>query len=721
MCCPLHPAASRGLKNENTLRWLLPLLVVVANLFVVALVAYSLYESRQLQEQRALVQTQNLATILEQNLTEKLRTIDLALRSGRDEFERQQTAGRVDAAALDTFLSRLQARLPELDGLRITDAEGMIRYGQGINRQQLANLGDRDYFLCTRDGDKTRRCIGQPVISRVTGNWITALAYRLEDRQGHFAGMVYATVRIAELTRLFSELEMGAHGSLILRDSQARLITRYPQVSGAAGEVGNAKVSPEFRALLGSGQAAGNYKASNTSDGIARIHTFHRLSTADWIVVAGLAEDEYLANWREQRDRYIAVALGFLVASLFAMRLIADYWRQQIESAEQLRRARDAADAANQAKSQFLAVMSHELRTPLNGVLGMAQILMMPDISEQERIDYAETIKHSGLGLQTLLNDILDLSKIEAGRMELQVTDFQPEQLLHECSQLFAEAAGKKGLTITVDSGPLHFSSYRGDPLRLRQILINLVNNAVKFTEQGGIRLQVSNAAECAGLCFSVSDSGIGIPPDKQAALFQPFSQVDDSFTRRYGGTGLGLAISRNLLQLMGGEIRLDSEPGRGTCFTFTLPAAPGSTAASRAPAAAPPPPSTAPAQPPAAILLVDDNRINRKVVRTLLEKHGYTVNEAEDGEQALTSLAAGHFSLVLMDCQMPVMDGYDATRALRQREAEAGLPRLPVIALTAAAFENDREQCAAAGMDDFLSKPVVSEQLLAAIRRWQQ
>ncbi|WP_371322931.1 ATP-binding protein [Dechloromonas sp. ZY10] len=709
------------MKNENTLRWLLPLLVVVANLFVIALVAYSLFESRQLQEQRALVQTQNLATILEQNLTEKLRSIDLALRSGRDEFERQQAAGGIDPAALDTYLSRLQARLPELDGLRITDAAGNIRYGQGVNQHTLANLADRDYFRCTRDGDKARRCLGQPVISRVTGKWITALAYRLEDRRGNFGGMVYATIRIAELTRLFAELEMGRHGSLILRDHQARLITRYPEAAGPAGEVGNAKVSPEFRSLLGSGQQAGSYKASNTSDGIARIHTFHRLSSADWIVVAGLAEDEYLASWRDQRDRYIAVALIFLAASLFAMRLLGDYWRQQIENAEQLRRARDAADAANRAKSQFLAVMSHELRTPLNGVLGMAQILMMPDITDQERIDYAQTINHSGLSLQTLLNDILDLSKIEAGRMELQVADFHPEQLLHESAQLFADAAGKKGLSITVDIGSLHFSSYRGDPLRLRQILINLVNNAVKFTEQGGIRLQVCDAPAGNGLRFSVCDSGIGIPPDKQAALFQPFSQVDDSFTRRYGGTGLGLAISRNLLQLMGGEIELDSEPGRGTCFTFTLPAPPGNASADLSPVSSAPPASEAPSPPPAAILLVDDNRVNRKVVRTLLEKHGFAVSEAEDGEQALAQLATGPFSLVLMDCQMPVMDGYSATRALRQREATEHLPHLPVIALTAAAFENDREQCAAAGMDDFLSKPVVAEQLFAAIKRWQR
>ena len=709
------------MKNENTLRWLLPLLVAVANLFVGSLVAYSLYESHQLQAQRALVQTQNLATILEQNLTEKLRSIDLALRSGRDEFERQQAApAGIDGDQLDRFLTRLQERLPELDGLRMTDADGLIRYGQGIHRPTAARLADRDYFACVRDGDKTRRCIGQPVKSRVTGNWIAALSYRLEDRRGQFAGMIYATIRIAELTRLFSELEMGAHGSLILRDSQARLLTRYPEIAGPAGEVGNAKVSPEFRAALASGRSSGSYVAAQTSDDVTRTYTYKRLPEVDWIVVAGLAEDEYLAPWYEQRDRYIAFALLFLAASLFAVRMVYDYWQQQIKAAEALRQARDTADAANRAKSQFLAVMSHELRTPLNGVLGMAQILMMADITEAERIDYARTINHSGQSLQTLLNDILDLSKIEAGRMELQVADFAPEQLLQETARLFAEAAGKKGLTITVDRPQLPFSSYRSDPLRLRQILINLVNNAVKFTEHGEIRLQVAHDEMLGVLRFRVSDSGIGIPPEKQAELFQPFSQVDDSFTRRYGGTGLGLAISRNLLQLMGGDIAVASQPGHGASFTFTLPAQAGTAAVPSETAIEVAPASAAAAAAADCILLVDDNKINRKVVRTLLDKRGFRVREAEDGAQALALLAEGGFSLVLMDCQMPVMDGYTATRLLRQREAELRQPRLPVIALTAAAFKNDREHCAAAGMDDFLSKPVVVEQLLAAIERWQ-
>ena len=697
---------------------------------MLALVAWSLYESRQLQEQRTLIQTQNLATILEQNLSEKLRTIDLALHAARDEFERQTRQGTVQAGELDQFLGRLQARLPELDGLRITDARGQIRYGQGLRGLSQVSLADRDYFRCAREATADTRCAGQAVRSRVTGQWITALAYRLNDAQGGFAGMVYATIRVDELTRLFSALEMGRQGSLILRDSQYRLITRYPAVPGTAGEVGNAKTSPEFRALIEQGLRTGSYVARHTSDEVARINSFRRLDGIDWIVVAGLAEDEYLAGWYDQRQRYLAVALLFLVSSLLAARVISRHWQTQLRTAGELRAARDAADAANRAKSQFLAVMSHELRTPLNGVLGMAQILMMPDITEQERIDYARTINHSGLTLQNLLNDILDLSKIEAGRMDLQAADFDPGELVRETASLFAEAAGKKGLTLTVDRGTLPHPAYRGDPLRLRQILTNLANNAIKFTDCGEVRLGV--AAEDGTLCFTVSDTGIGIAADKLGSLFQPFSQVDDSFTRRYGGTGLGLAISRQLLQLMGGEITVDSVPGQGSTFRCRLPAIPaelppagfaGDDSAGEAAGSAPETPVAERATEAAAvrpILLVDDNRINRKVVRTLLEKHGHTVAEAENGEEALALLEHRACSLILMDCQMPVMDGYTATRLLRAREAERQQPHLPVIALTAAAFDNDREQCALAGMDDFLSKPVVADQLLAAIARWQ-
>jgi signal transduction histidine kinase/CheY-like chemotaxis protein/HPt (histidine-containing phosphotransfer) domain-containing protein len=397
---------------------------------------------------------------------------------------------------------------------------------------------------------------------------------------------------------------------------------------------------------------------------------------------------------------------------------------------EELRKSEAAADAANRAKSEFLATMSHEIRTPMNGILGMAQLLLLPDTSHQERIDYARTILNSGQILLALLNDILDISKIEAGKFELEQVVFDPAQVLDETAALFAEAAHKKGLAIDAHwVGP--GQRYRADPTRLRQILSNLVNNALKFSERGQVRIEASEIrrdGEEAQLMFSVSDTGIGISPEQQALLFKPFSQVDASTTRRYGGTGLGLSIVRSLARLMGGEVGVESEAGHGARFWFSI----------RATVMQPTEDSRHEARPAKVgagetalrlqsakltgrILVVDDNPTNRLVAETMLGKLGLHSESVEDGRQAVDAITAGMaVDLVLMDCQMPVMDGYEATRKIRQWESEQARPHLPIVALTAGAFEEDRRHCIAAGMDDFLAKPIGINELTAMLERWQ-
>ncbi|MBF0342268.1 MAG: response regulator, partial [Magnetococcales bacterium] len=393
-------------------------------------------------------------------------------------------------------------------------------------------------------------------------------------------------------------------------------------------------------------------------------------------------------------------------------------WKQMLDA---LKQAKETELKANQAKSIFLATMSHEIRTPMNGILGMAELLSLSPLNDEQR-EQVEVIQESGRNLIGIINNILDFSKIEANRIDLEEIEFDLTRLIHNQNVMFCEMARKKNLRLETVIAPRTPRRVRGDPHRVNQILVNLLGNAVKFTQAGHVRLTVDwgQEKEKNGLWMRIEDTGSGIDPDKIEELFEPFTQADSTMTRRFGGTGLGLSITRKLTERMGGTIQVSSRLGQGSTFTVFLPmAAEVESEASSVSAALLP--AAESRKNSARILLVEDDRLNQRVLRGMFRQCGHEITVAEDGVEAMKLLKIQVFDVVFMDCHMPNMDGLTACRLFRERERQSGATThpTPVIALTALATPEDRESCLRAGMSDFLSKPTSLHHLQGMLHRW--
>lgn len=421
------------------------------------------------------------------------------------------------------------------------------------------------------------------------------------------------------------------------------------------------------------------------------------------------------------RWQYDNIALAYQKEEL-ARRLQVAY--------DEARTARDAAlvaqreaEEANQAKSTFLAMVSHEVRTPMNGVLGMIDVLERTQLSA-EQLGALSTVRYSASSLLRIIDDILDFSKIEAGRLDLERLELSTAELIEGAVETLAPQAAAKGLALTASIAAGVPDRVVGDPVRLRQILFNLLGNAIKFTEKGSVRLVLEQGPAtddpaAVTLCLCVSDTGIGLTPEQQSRLFQPFVQADSSTTRRFGGTGLGLSIVRRLAEAMQGTVELQSEAGVGSTFTVTvrLEAASAAASAIRLPSQALPPPTAGRFD--GRVLVVDDNAVNRKILARQLDLAGAATDVAASGEEALRLWRWGSYALVLADLQMPSMDGFDLARRIRAVEAGEGRERTPILAMTASTLEDEERRSRAAGMDGFITKPMSIDQLRAALDVW--
>ncbi len=552
-------------------------------------------------------------------------------------------------------------------------------------------------------------------ITRADGasGWLTTCKVPLHDDTGRVYAVLGTYMDITDRRRTAEALRESEGRFRLLADSVPAIVW----------------MSDETGALTFLNQSWTDFSGRSLEDGLARgwlanLHPddFDAAMTAVWTARENRETFEVEFRMRRHDGEYVwflgrgvprvsadGTTIGFTGASI-------DIQRRKEAEAEIIA-AREAAEAATLAKSQFLATMSHEIRTPMNGVLGMTSLLLDSELTEAQR-ENVTTIMRSGEALLTVINDILDFSKIEAGKLELEHLPFDARRLCEEVRDVLSPQASGKGLQFVVECVPDAAAWRTGDPGRLRQVLLNFVSNALKFTRAGSVRLRLVTDAPADGVPrtrFEVIDSGIGMTPEALARLFEPFVQADASTTRRFGGTGLGLAICKRLVQMMGGDIEVTSTVGHGSTFAFTLPL-PLATA-SDALVAETENPVVAVRTYCGRVLVAEDNPVNQRVVKMMLERMGCRVDVASNGIEAVQMVRSFHYDLVFMDWQMPEMDGVEATQ--RIRESETGARRVPVVALTANAMQGDREKCLAAGMDGFITKPIRPETLRATLERW--
>jgi signal transduction histidine kinase/DNA-binding NarL/FixJ family response regulator len=632
--------------------------------------------------------------------------------------DEEQLRGLMGDHATFEMIRQRQNDLPQLDVVSIVSANGDVINFSRSHPAPAINVSDRDYFKAHRDNPALEVYLSAPVRARGSGRWTFYLTRKLKNPRGEMIGLALVGVESDYFERFYRSISFGVGGlTVALVRQDGVLLARSPHVESLMGQ--SVKDSTSFR-LLAQGHRAevaltDEPRATDTSDTGLRM-TAPRMSEAYPLVVNLVVTDTLmLKNWHRT-----AWLIGWLTLAMDIVLIGLTGWiylltRRQLQMFTQLEAARSTAEEASRAKSAFLANMSHEIRTPMNGVLGMTELLLHTPLTARQR-DLAAAAYGSGEAMLQLINDILDVSKIEAGKVELERIDFDLHALISDEISMFRASAQRKGVRLTHRVGEAVPRAVRGDPMRLRQVLTNLMGNAVKFTDRGEVSLRVESleaGVQGHRLRFVVQDSGIGIAAHSVARLFQPFSQADGSMTRRFGGTGLGLAITHELVQLMGGVIGVQSDPGRGSSFTveLSLPPAQGQLPVPSAQVA------SEPARPLAGgrVLLAEDNPVNREVAMAMLESLGLQVECAADGAEAVRQAEAGPFDLILMDCQMPEMDGFEATRRIRAN----GLHETPIVALTANAMSGDREHCIEAGMNDYLSKPFTRDALQRMMQRW--
>lgn len=710
-------------------------IVVITLLALLIVISTKILHDRTIEAWRT--ELGNLSLVLAENTSQTMTSVSLVLDSL---VENVDAANVQDQASLITAFKNAQtyqmlhdkiSGLPQISVATIVGADGQVINFTRSFPAAATNLADRDYFIYHLHHPDQGIFISKPVQNRSDGKWLFYFSRRIENAKGQFLGIVLLGLSCDFFGDFYKNVSLGNQSavSLYLRDYS--LLARWPATESLLGK--QFLAGPTFQVMEGeqthdvvltrAPRAAEDFKSVYRMTAVRLVRGF------PLIINVTITEDLFLSGWRGTVQLLGGIALVSLLALSVAFLLMAIILKRREQDAKEAFVLKTQADSASESKSRFLATMSHEIRTPMHGIIGMTELMLETKLDSVQHA-YASNVRSGARGLMRILNEILDFSKIEAGHMEFEMISFDPVQLIYDVINLHKSTADQKNLLIDTSISLSSPKWVDGDPIRIRQVLGNLIVNAIKFTPAGKITIYFSAHADLANpdmvhLRYSVLDSGIGISEEAQGNLFEPFSQADNTMSRKYGGTGLGLAICKRLVELMYGQISCVSSLGLGSSFTFRIRSrisdhAPTDlslidTVTSAALVQSP----IAPAPTAPRVLVIEDTEINRQLVRILLTKRGCVVEEVENGQLALDALEQSHFDLVLMDCMMPVMDGYEATRRLREREAASGVSRMPVIGLTASAIKGDRERCLYAGMDDYLTKPCAAKEFLATVGRW--
>jgi signal transduction histidine kinase/CheY-like chemotaxis protein len=695
---------SRNERRRDALVLLAGALLIV---MVSAAAALMLWYSREDSRQTWRLYMANFSATAAEHAAQSMRTADFVL--GRT-VDHMQALGldsperlRQVAATRETFdfLHEREAELPLIEAIIILGLDGQVVGSSRSFPTVPINAADREYFQAHRADPALELYLSAPVRSRATGRWTFYLARKLRSTTGEILGLTLAAIEVDYFEKFYGSINLrDSESTIALLRRDGTLLARHPARHEALGK--SYRDASSFRALdqaLAQGHAGTSVmtsepRMSDASDSSMRLVAAHAVDHYPLVVKASATEHLMLASWRRTAWFFGLGTLG-LDAVIAGLTL----WIYRL-----LRRRRVALaqlKAASRVKSQFLANMSHEIRTPLHGMLGMAQQLLDSPLPPQQR-QQAQIIERSGRLLLGVIDDVLDFSRIEAGRLEIEHVPFDLVQLTRDAITLFEPQAHTKGLALILAWEPaLAHAWLVGDPLRLAQILNNLLSNAVKFTAMGSVVLQVK-ALDSGRWRVAVRDTGIGLSELERQRIFEPFMQADSSTTRRFGGSGLGLAIVRRLVQLLGGELDVESEPEQGSEFWFVLDLPP-------APASAPPAvpiPAQSANLAGRRVLVAEDNEVNMELACAVLHSLGMQVHQAINGVQAVQTYEEARPDMVLMDMHMPQLDGLGATQRIRAQEAERNWPHTPIVALTASALPEDRQRCLDAGMDDVLVKP---------------